>query len=903
MVSTTSSGPSTGDPSSPVRTTCPYCGVGCGVLVSMPDGPGGGVEVHGDREHPANFGRLCSKGTALGETVDLDGRLLQPWVDGRQTDWDGALDAVAQRFGALIDAHGPDAVAFYVSGQLLTEDYYVANKLMKGFIGSANIDTNSRLCMSSAVAAYKRAFGSDTVPNCYEDLEQADLVVLTGSNLAWCHPVLYQRMLAAKKQRPDMRFVVIDPRRTSSCDGAALHLPLRSGTDGVLFSGLFAWLYDNGHADAAFVEHNTQGFDETLGLARFYTPSVHSVAEQCGLPAADVEAFYRAFADTARVVTLFSQGINQSSSGTDKGNAIINCHLLTGRIGKPGSGPFSITGQPNAMGGREVGGLSNQLAAHMEIADPAHRELVGRFWQTTTLAAEPGLKAVDLFRAVEAGRVKGLWIMATNPAVSLPDSNRVRRALEQCECLVVSDCVAETDTMKHAHIRLPALAWGEKDGSVTNSERCISRQRAFLPVPGGARPDWWIVAEVAKRMGYPGFDYASPADVFREHARLSGFENRGERDFDISGLATLDDDAYDRLQPVQWPVVAPGGTVARMFENGRFFTANGRANLVPVTPRPPARYPAQAYPLVLNTGRVRDHWHTMTRTGKSPRLSGHVTEPFVALHAHDAAEVGLRDGELATVISTWGEAVLRVQVSDAQPVGAAFAPMHWNDQFAACARVGSLVNPACDPLSGQPEFKHTPVRVLPYRAVWYGFLLTRCELEPQLATYWSKARRYGLWHYELAGEVAPDNWAARARDQLCGTAVDAEWRELYDSTQLNYRGARIIDGRLDAVIIIGPGYNLPPRDWLVALFKKQRLEPTERARLLRGTPPRGERDAGAIVCSCFSVGANTLTRAIREQRLQTPEEIGAALRAGTNCGSCVPELRRLIVDAMEAPGD
>lgn len=881
-----------------VLTTCPYCGVGCGVSVSVR--ASGAVDVHGDQTHPANFGRLCSKGTALGETTDLDGRLLHPVVDGEQTDWDHALDAVSRRFRAVIDEHGPDAVAFYVSGQLLTEDYYVANKLMKGFIGSANIDTNSRLCMSSAVAAYKRAFGSDTVPNDYSDLDDAELVVLTGSNLAWCHPVLYQRLLAAKKNKPGMRIVVIDPRRTATCDGADLHLALRSGTDSILFNGLLSWLHRHDCVDRDFVQGSTQGLEDALHMAQWFAPSVEAVAGQCGLAADDVEQFFQLFASTRRVVTLFSQGVNQSSSGTDKGNTIINCHLLTGRIGFSGAGPFSITGQPNAMGGREVGGLSNQLAAHMDIHNQEHRDLVGRFWKTSTLAQDMGLKAVDLFRAIEKGQVKAVWIMATNPAVSLPDSAQVRRALDKCDCVVVSDCVAETDTQTYADIQLPALAWGEKDGTVTNSERRISRQRAFLPGPGLAKPDWWIICEVARRLGYRGFDYQRVDQIFLEHARLSGFENAGKRDFDISGLAGLDPAAYEKLEPVQWPCTANDGQSGRMFGDGRFFTASRRANFVAVTPRPPARLTDDTYPLVLNTGRVRDHWHTMTRSGKSPRLSGHTTEPFVDLHPADAREFGVEDGQLARVAGPSAEAILRVHVSGAQLRGQVFTPIHWNDQFASAARIGSLVTPDVDPVSGQPEFKYSPVRISPYEAGWYGFLLSRRQLRPKHASYWSKARRRGVWHYELAGEHTPENWAELAREQLCERGGRVEWRELHDSTQSSYRAARIVDGQLDAVMVIAADLKLPPRDWLVALFDKQGLEDTERAHLLRGTPPRGQQDSGAIVCSCFSVGINTLTRAISGQGLDTPERLGEALGAGTNCGSCVPELRRLIEDVRHA---
>jgi len=890
----------TGKQPSLTKTTCPYCGVGCGIDITHDED--GAIRVRGDNEHPANLGRLCSKGLALGETLDLDDRLLHPMVDGKPCDWDEALDAVSGRLRDVIDEHGPDAVAFYVSGQLLTEDYYVANKLMKGFIGSANIDTNSRLCMSSAVAAYKRAFGSDTVPNNYQDLEQADLVVIVGSNLAWCHPVLYQRILAARKQRPELRVVVIDPRRTATCDIADLHLAIRSGTDAVLFSGLLGWLADRGLSDTAFVGSNTQGADEALSTARWYAPSIDAVAAQCGLSASDVERLYDLFAATPAVVTLFSQGINQSSSGTDKGNAIINCHLLTGRIGRPGMGPFSITGQPNAMGGREVGGLSNQLAAHMELANDEHRERVGRFWNSDRVAKQAGLKAVDLFHAIEEGTIKAVWIMATNPTVSLPDNDQARRALAQCPCVIVSDCIARTDTQQYAHIRLPALTWGEKDGTVTNSERCISRQRAFLPPPGEARADWRIISDVAKRMGYPGFDYQFVSQVFDEHARLSAFENDGERDFNIGGLSGLGHDRYDTLQPLQWPVCMPGKPTPRMFEDRRFFTPNGRANFIAITPRPPGRMPDLAYPLILNSGRVRDHWHTMTRTGKSPRLSGHIPEPFVAMHARDAENCGLESGALASVLSDWGEAIVRVRITDEQPPGQVFIPMHWNDQYAPSARVGALINPFVDPVSGQPEFKHTPVRVVPYRADWYGFLLTRNEVLPGNATYWSRTRRSGLWHYELAGEAKPDDWAAYARTHMWPKASSAEWRELYDSTQRNYRAARVVDGRLDAIIMIGADTRLPPRDWLAELFLRDQIEPGERARLLSGTPPDGRQDAGAIVCSCFSVGVNTLTSAIHEQDLATPEAIGAALGAGTNCGSCVPELRRLITEAQLAEG-
>lgn len=884
----------------PVSTTCPYCGVGCGVLVEPDDA--GGMRVRGDPAHPANFGKLCSKGAALGETIDLDGRLLAPTVHGQVVDWGLALDRVADGLRAVIDRHGPDAVAFYVSGQLLTEDYYVANKLMKGFIGSANIDTNSRLCMSSSVVGHKRAFGADAVPGCYEDLEQADLVVLTGSNAAWCHPVLYQRLVMAKRQRPDMRVVVIDPRRTATCDIADLHLAVNPGTDSMLFSGLLVELDRAGCTDQSFVQQHTQGLQEALHSARWYTPSTAVVAEFCGLDITALTDFYHWFVATNKVVTVYSQGINQTSSGSDKVNAIINCHLLTGRIGRPGMGPLSFTGQPNAMGGREVGALSNQLAAHMDLHEEEHIATVSRFWQSQRVARTPGLKAVDLFRAVERGEIKAIWIMATNPVVSMPDADQVLRALKRCDLVIASDCMAATDTTQLAHICLPAEAWGEKDGTVTNSERRISRQRRFLPSAGSARPDWWIIAQVAQRLGFAGFAYPDASAVFREHAALSGFENHGERDFDISALAEISPAGYAGLQPLQWPVRAgcPQGT-PRLFGDGRFFTPSARARLIPITPRPPLNRCDQDYPIVLNTGRVRDHWHTMTRTGKSPRLSAHVMEPYVDIHPRDARGNGITDGGLAKVSSRWGEAIVRARLSTHQQPGQVFVPMHWSGQYAATGRIGAVVNPVVDPESGQPEFKHTPVRIAPYRAKWYGFLLSRCQTLPNTATYWSKAKRYGLWHYELAGEQTPADWAACARGLMGSDAGQVQWGEMWDKAENRYRAAGFVDGRLDSCIFIGPDSTLPTRDWLVGLFKQDRLDATERARVLSGIAPASAEDAGPVICSCFGVGRNTLVKAIRTQGLTTPEDIGKVLNAGTNCGSCVPELRILIAET-NAPG-
>ena len=628
-------------PHSPaVRTTCPYCGVGCGVLAA-PDGMGGAA-ISGDPEHPANFGRLCSKGSALGETLSLDQRLLHPMLrcaDGAlaRVSWDDALGRVAKGLRDIGQRHGPGAIAFYLSGQLLTEDYYVANKLMKGFIGSANVDTNSRLCMSSSVAGHKRAFGADIVPGTYRDLDDADVIVLVGSNAAWCHPVLFQRMVAARRER-GTKLVVVDPRRTATADEADLFLPIAPGMDTALFCGLLSHLADTRALNYTYIERHTKGFVETLARAREIAADAAATARAAGLKESEVTQFFKLFGKTERVVTCYSQGVNQSAQGTDKVNAIINVHLATGRIGRAGMGPFSLTGQPNAMGGREVGGLANQLAAHMGFS-PAERDRVRRFWNAPRLVEAEGLKAIDMFDAIDRGTIKALWVMGTNPAVSMPRAGAVRDALRKLELFVVSDNVVKTDTIDAgAQVLLPAAAWGEKDGTVTNSERRVSRQRAFLPLPGEARPDWWIVSEIAHRLGFgAAFGYRGPADIFREHAALSAFENGGSRDFDIGGLAAISDDAYQELDAVMWPVQA--GKMRgekRFFSGGGFFTDDHHARFI--APEPPALRAATnaIYPLRLNTGRVRDQWHTMTRTGKSPRLAAHSSQPFVEINPADA---------------------------------------------------------------------------------------------------------------------------------------------------------------------------------------------------------------------------------------------------------------------------
>jgi assimilatory nitrate reductase catalytic subunit len=879
-----------------IRTTCPYCGVGCGLTVRNNQGS---VSLSGDPQHPANHGRLCSKGAALADTLDLTGRLLVPRLGGLEVEWDEALSHVAERFCATIREHGPESVAFYVSGQLLTEDYYVANKLMKGYIGSANIDTNSRLCMSSAVAAHKRAFGEDLVPVQYQDLECAELIVLVGSNTAWCHPVLFQRIVKAKERRPDLKIVVIDPRRTSTCEIADLHLPVRAGTDVWLFNGLLSHLHQQGCADQRFVGEHTSGADRALTAALESCGDPETVAQRCGIQDWALEEFYQLFARSERVITAFSQGVNQSSSGTDKANSIINCHLLTGRIGRAGMGPFSITGQPNAMGGREAGGLSNVLAAHMDLDNAHHRQIVQRFWSSPAIATRPGLKAVDLFDAIYAGRVKAVWIVATNPVVSLPDANRVREALKRCDLVVVSDCVAATDTASLAHVLLPAAAWGEKDGTVTNSERCISRQRAFLPLPGLAKPDWWIFCQVARRMGFgDGFEFASAADIFREHARLSAAHNDGSRAFDIGALSELTSGAYDALPPTHWPARAAPATgdrsASRLFEDRRFFHADRRARFIATPPQAPVNCPDETYPFILNTGRIRDQWHTMTRTGKAARLNVHLPEPFVDMHEKDALLCGVRAEQLVRISTHWGSMIARLRVSGEMPRGMLFAPIHWSDAVSSDARVGALVNPAVDPISGEPEFKHTPAQVTPFVVDWYAFILSRRPLRVDAVTWWNCTQGGGFMRYELAGRGRRKEWSQWGRQLLEASGAQSDWVEYVDDGAGVYRAAHLIEERLDACLFLSARPDLPSRTWLSSLFAKRALGDADRANLLTGHAPGTALDAGPAVCSCFGVGRASICHAIRKFKLTTPQQIGHRLRAGTNCGSCLPELKAIL---------
>jgi assimilatory nitrate reductase catalytic subunit len=871
------------------KTTCAYCGVGCGVLAT-PDSLGGAA-IAGDTTHPANLGRLCVKGAALGETLATDHRILHPTIHGVRTTWNRALDAVAKGFQETIDKHGPDAVAFYLSGQLLTEDYYVANKLMKGFIGSANVDTNSRLCMASTVAGHRRAFGADIVPNCYEDLDEADLVILVGSNTTWCHPVLWQRIEQAKAKR-GTRIVTIDPRRTVTADSADLHLAIAPGMDSVLFARLLVEIFELGQPDRGYIASNTIGLDEALANAREIAPDRASAAARCGLTEADLDTFLDWWIATPRVVTCFSQGVNQSAQGTDKVNAILNTHLATGRIGKPGSGPFSLTGQPNAMGGREVGGLANQLAAHMGFT-PAEIDRVGRFWQAPRMAQGEGRKAVAMFEAIERGEIKALWVLCTNPAASLPRADAARAALRQLDFLAVSEVNAHADSLiEAATVVLPAAAWGEKDGTVTNSERRISRQRSFLAAPGEAKPDWWQICEVAKRLGHgKAFSYAAPAEIFREHAALSAFENEGARLFDIGALAELTDEAYDGLEPVQWPL-RRGDTegTKRLFAQGGFVHADGKARFVTLAKPELKAARSQDYPLLLNTGRVRDQWHTMTRTGLSPRLAQHRNAPFVEVHPDDAARFGLSDGGFAAVSSPHGQVELRVVVTDSQQRGCLFAPIHWTDATAARSRVGSLVHALTDPVSGQPDSKAVPVAIRPWTIQAQGFIVSRKRV-PMPA--WLSHARMAVKGGEIVSFASP-----RAPEALHDLL--SNWLNLWASplNQRNpasdlYRSASLVANRLEVLLSTGTAPDEAGTAWATELLAKERIDAATRRFILAGRPPATGSSTGRQICACFGVHQGAIEEAARAGA-DSVEAIGKTLKAGTNCGSCRPEIRKLL---------
>jgi len=867
------------------KTTCPYCGVGCGVKISLEEGK---PVVTGDENHPANYGKLCLKGQSLAETLSLENRLLYPEIYGVRAKWSHALDTVADKFSKTIEKYGSESVAFYVSGQLLSEDYYVVNKFVKGFLGTGNIDTNSRLCMASSVAGHKRAFGTDTVPGCYEDLELADLVILVGSNLAWCHPVLFQRIDAARETNPQLKIFNLDPRRTATAELADVHLQLNADSDTALYGGLLKYLSKNDHGDARFIDSCTDLEESLIAVSDL---DITEVSRLTGLKKSEIEDFYQKFAETEKVVSVYSQGVNQSAGGTDKVNSITNCHLYTGRIGMPGCGPFSVTGQPNAMGGREVGGLANMLACHMELAVPEHRDIVQSYWDSPAIADKPGLTAVDLFDAAHAGKIKALWIMATNPLVSMPDADFVKSALERCEFVVQSEVVNNNDTGEFAHVRLPAHAWGEKNGTVTNSERCISRQKRFRKPPGETRSDWWAVAEVAKRLGYAdSFSYSNPAEIFAEYADLSGQKNNGARDFDISAYAAIDNQTYSDLPPFYWPARTAEEVPAkpiRMFADGKFFTEDSRGRFVPsraVTPQ----VKTESSTLYFNTGRSRDQWHTMTRTGSSGTLARHTAEPFIEIHPQDAEVHKVKSADIVSVRNSNGDFDARVVVTDRVSVGSVFSPMHWCTPFASAGRINTVTDRVTDPVSRQPALKHSKVVIEKRKFSHYGYMVSNTSVAVEHLDYFAQARCSGGWRTEFAVTDCDD--PATLPEKLL-YQTGCETLTLQDQTTGRFSYVAFSSSKLTAAIIIDSVPVAASRSWLADQLMV--THDSDRHRLLAGLKPPDSQDAGMLVCSCMMVGEATIEKAI-VNGCCTVNSVGDVTSAGTNCGSCRGDIAAII---------
>ncbi len=914
------------------HSACCYCGVGCGVIIETSDGRVSGVR--GDPEHPANFGRLCTKGTTLHLTANAHGRALYPELrTDRESSrvrgsWDETLDHLADRFADTIRAHGSDSVGFYVSGQLLTEDYYVFNKLAKGLIGTNNIDTNSRLCMSSAVAGYKQTLGSDGPPACYEDIDHADLLFIAGSNTAWAHPVLYRRIEATKERNPSLKIIVVDPRRTETAEGAELHLAILPGTDVALFNGMLHIMIWEDLIAAAYIAAHTEGFAMLKATVRDYTPKF--VAEICGINEAELFQAARWFAAAKAALSLYCQGLNQSTSGTAKNAALINLHLATGQIGRPGAGPFSLTGQPNAMGGREVGGMANLLSAHRDLANPQHRAEVAALWGVDAVPATPGKTAVEMFDAVRRGEIKLLWIACTNPAQSMPDQALVREALERAELVVVQEAYANTETCAYADVLLPASSWGEKEGTLTNSERRIMRVRAAVRAPGEARDDWAIAVDFARRLEarLPSahhrrgtlFPYSTPEQIFDEHRETT----RG-RDLDITGLSyTL----LDLSGPQQWPF--PEGAESgrkRLYTDGVFATASGRARFANTTYKPVADAVDARFPFRLNTGRLRDQWHAMSRTGTVAQLFNHTESPRVALNPHDLERRGLIDGELVRVQSRRGSVILPVETSDRMRCGQAFVPMHWGSNFlsgsGACNQgsgVNAVTNAAFDPDSKQPELKHAAVRIeragLAWQLIAFGFAPDRDAL-PLLerlrermssfpfasCTLIGRERVGVLFHAASEQPLAPE--LLRSLDALFG--LDGEPVLRYDDGRRGLsRRIRIDDGRVTAVRLAGDTQAATwLKDWLI------REEPVAALGRLLLAPavvaPAGFATRGRIVCNCWNVSQSEIGKFVAG--LPDVEHVGnvaalnavqAALKCGTQCGSCLPEVRRIVSDCKRA---
>ena len=923
------------------RSTCPYCGVGCGVII---ESQGEAITgVRGDPLHPANFGRLCTKGSTLHLTaaplLQQQTRLLRPMRRAARgaaleaVAWDSAINEVVERFALTIETSGPDAVGLYLSGQMLTEDYYVFNKLGKGLIGPNNVDTNSRLCMSSAVAGYKASLGADAPPACYDDIGLARTVFITGSNMAWAHPVLYRRLEDARRANPAMKTIVADPRRTETAADADLHLQLLPGTDVALCHAMLHVMLWEGLTDAAYIAAHTTGFAALRDRVREFTPA--SAAKVCGVKADDIVQAARWFAGMhdegvsnmrSPTLSLWCQGLNQSSSGSDKNTSLINLHLACGQIGRPGAGPLSLTGQPNAMGGREVGGLANLLSAHRDQANAEHRAEVAALWGVTDVPAKPGKSAVDMFQAAADGEIKALWVVCTNPAQSMPDQALVRRALQRCEFVVVQEAYATTATVDVADVLLPASSWGEKQGTVTNSERRISRVRAAVPAPGQARADWQVAVAVARRLEarLPSrrvaacttlFPYETAEAVWNEHR-----ESTRGRDLDITGLSYAGLDT-----PQQWPFAqgAAQGT-ARLFTDGRYATPDGRARCHAPAWKPTAEVRDARFPVSLTTGRLRDQWHGMSRTGTLGRLFGYQPEPSVDLNPQDMHRLGLQTGELVRVTSRRGSLVLPARSDDGVATTQAHVAMHWGDEMvggtgpdgSAGTGINRLTSPVFCPLSKQPELKHTAVKLqkaaLPWQmlaAAWLaeGDALALREALRSLMDRYGYAcvvpfghERAGVLFRAAAVEAPPPEQVAQI-EALFGLGADRTDALRYDDRQRGQRRTMGLvrdgdDAKLQAFVLAG---DIRAEGWVKALLQ-QELPAQAYGRLLlspEAAAPLALQARGQQICTCLNIDQPAIEAVLADCNGSPAARLGQLqdrLRCGTQCGSCVPALKRLV---------
>ncbi len=701
------------NPNKKIKSTCSYCGVGCGIVASV--NAQNKVQVEGDPDHPVNAGMLCSKGMNLHYVVnDTSDRILYPemrWSRSHPRErvtWNDALDRAAGVFKSLIQKYGSNSVGFYISGQCLTEEYYIANKLTKGFLGTNNIDTNSRLCMSSAVVAYKKTFGEDIVPVSYEDIELGDVFLIAGANPAWCHPILFRRLEKHKEKNPNVKIIVVDPRKTDSANFADIHLQIIPGTDIILYNAIGRRLIESGLADADFIKNHTENYLDYR--KQVMATSLKDAANLCGITVDEIRRVADLIGTSNGFISMWAMGLNQSAIGTDKNFSLLNLSLVTGRIGKPGNGPFSLTGQPNAMGGREVGGMANLLAVHKDLQNPLHRQEVADFWGVDQISPKPGLTATEMFDALASGEMKAVWIICTNPMVSLPNLKKIEKALENAKFVVVQDISHKSDTVAYADLVLPAAGWLEKEGTMTNSERRISYLAKGINPPGEARPDAEILCDFAKRMGFRGFNFSNAEEIYEEYCAMTKGTN-----IDISYLN------YDRLKnegSFQWPVPEYRHTgTPRLFLDQKFFTPTQKAIFnIPAQIENASEKPNAEFPFILTTGRIRDQWHTMTKTGKVARLRTHYSHPVLEINQLDGYIFKIKEGDVVEVKSKNGVVRVRTKLSNSIRGGVVFLPMHWGKQLQNdLNRANNLTNTLVDPQSKEPDFKYTTVSVTKYK--------------------------------------------------------------------------------------------------------------------------------------------------------------------------------------------